>query len=344
MADGWAHAVVMEGYGGPEVLRWQAVGLASPGPGEVVLRTIASPVNRADLEIRSGNWQIQKDQPFPYVPGLETLGTVTEVGTDVTAPVPGQRAITMMQRLGGIHGERAGGYGDHVTVPAASVAVVPDDVDPLAVAALGLGAVTALEGLRRLRLEPGEGVVIRGAGGGVGSAAVSLACRLGADVTAAISHPGQEGYVRSLGATHVVVGQGSTLVEALGARTVDAVLETLGAHSFRDSVAVLRRGGRLCLVGALTGPDLELEAWDLMQDLHLTGYSSENLTGDELRADMEEIVAALRTGDISPPEHRVMPMSAAAVAHRLLEAGGVRGRLLLIPDEPGAITGAVTLP
>jgi NADPH2:quinone reductase len=329
-----ARAVVIDEYGGPDVLQWRVVEVPPPPRGEVTLRTIVSPVNRADLEIRSGKWPIQRDHPFPYVPGLELLGTVTDVGADVETPVVGQRAATMMQRLGGIHGERPGGYGEYVTVPASSVAVVPDDVDPLEVAALGLAAVTALEGLDRLELEPGERVVIHGASGGVGSVAVSLARRRGCEVVAAVSRPEHEEYVRSLGANEVVVLSRGTLVDFLGARTVDAVLETLGARTFPDSVAVLRQGGRLCLVGALTGADLRLAAWDLMQDLHLTGFSSENLTGDQLRCDMQELVSALRTGSLRPPELRTLPMSCAREAHRLLEAGAVRGRVLLVTEPP----------
>jgi NADPH:quinone reductase len=325
--------VVMERYGGPEVLGWRRLKLPSLRPAEVRLRTIASAVNRADLEIRSGSWPVQKEHPFPYVPGLETLGTVVEVGEGVSTLQRGDRVITMMQRLGGIHGERFGGYGESVTVPAASCARLPHEVEPHAVAALGLAAVTALEGLRRLELRAGDRVAVHGAAGGVGSAAVALAARGGADVLAVVSRPEQVSYARSFGAAEVLVVGESTLVDGVGPRTLDAVLETLGARTFRDSVAALRRGGRLCLVGALTGPDLELVAWDLMQDLHLTGYSSENLTGDDLRRDVGDLADALLAGDLRPPEHQVLPLPAAAEAHRRFETGAVRGRILLVPEE-----------
>lgn len=251
-----AGAVVMRRYGEPDVLRWEEVALAPLGGDEVRLRTIASAVNRADVEIRSGTWPVQRNDPFPYVPGLETVGTVVGTGDTVTALEPGQRAITMMQRLGGIHGERPGGYAAYVTVPAASCAQLPDDVDALDVAALGLAAVTALEGLRRLQLRPCQRVAVHGAGGGVGSAAVSLAGRAGAEAIAVVSRAEQNAYARSLGAA-----------------------------------------------------------------------------GDALREDIAEIVTALRSGELDPPEYRTLPLSQAADAHRLLEAGGVRGRILLVPGE-----------
>ena len=99
-------------------------------------------------------------------------------------------------------------------------------------------------------------IVIHGASGGVGSAAVALASARGAEVIAVLPRRGKEDYVRSLGAARVVRLDEAGLLDALGPRSVDAVLETTGARTFADSAALLRRGGRLCLVGALTGPEL----------------------------------------------------------------------------------------
>lgn len=304
----------MDRYGPPEVLEWREVTLPPVPPGEIRIRTIAAAVNRADVEIRSGNWPVQRDNPFPYTPGLEVLGQNAATG---------ERVITMMQHLGGIHGERPGGYGEYVTVPETNVAVVPDDIDPYAMAAVGLAGVTALEGLRRLELQPGDRVAILGASGGVGTAAISLAQAMDTHVIAVLPRPGKEAHVREAGADEVVA--------RLETRSVDAVLEILGQATFSDSVAALRRGGRLCLIGAVTGPDLCLVAWDLMQDLHLTGYSSENLTGDDLRADITHLSAELRAGRIAPPSYRLIDLADAAEAHRLMESSQVAGRLLLVP-------------
>ncbi len=324
-------AVQMDDYGGPEVLDLRNVELEPVPPGEVRIRTIAAAVNRADLEIRSGKWPVQRSDPFPYTPGLEVLGDVVEVGDGVEWPAPGERVMTMMQRLGGIHGERPGGYAEYVTVRAGTVAAVSLDVDAFALAALGLAAVTALEGLRRLRLAPGETVAVLGASGGVGSVATSLATGLGARVIGVLPRPGKEPYVRSLGAEEVVLLDHESLVGRYGPRSLDAVLELLGERTFADSVAVLRPGGRLSLVGALTGADLHLVAWDLMQDLVVTGFSSENLTGDDLRADVEHLVGELRAGRLEPPKYELMPLAEASAAHRQVEAGHATGRILLVP-------------
>src|SRR5215468_9416423 len=136
-----ARAVVMRSFGGPEVLRLEDVELVPLAAQDIRIRTIAAAVNHSDLEIRTGAWAIRRQDPFPYVPGLEVVGEVVEVGTAVTTVRPGNRVLTMMQGLGGVRSERPGGYQELVTVAADVVAILPADVDPVAAAALGLAAV-----------------------------------------------------------------------------------------------------------------------------------------------------------------------------------------------------------
>jgi NADPH2:quinone reductase len=325
------HAIEIDRYGGPEELVWRAVSRPAPGDGEVRIRTAFAAVNRADVEIRRGEWPVMQDSPFPYTPGLEVVGVVESVGVAVSGVAVGDPVITMMQHLGGIWGERPGGYGEFVVVAADAVARVPADVDLEQIAALGLVAVTASAGLARLALKAGSRLVVHGASGGVGSAAVSIAAARGCEIVAVLPRPGKDDYVRSLGAASVAHLDSGSLVEALGPRSVDAVLETTGERTFADSCAVLRRGGRLCLVGALTGPDLNLSAWDLLQDLVLTGWSSENLDGDALRAAVGEIVEQVRGGRLRAPAVERYAMADAAAAHRAMERGELRGRALLVP-------------
>lgn len=329
MSEHSGHAIEIDRYGGPQELVWRAVRRPPLAAGEVRIRTLYAAVNRADVEIRRGEWPIVHADPFPYTPGLEVVGIVDAVGGGVTSVVPGDRAITMMQRLGGIWGERPGGYAEFVVVDAGAVATFAGDLDAEQIAALGLVAVTAAEGLARLELMPGARVVVHGASGGVGSAAVALASARGAEVIAVLPRAGKADYVRSLGAAQVVVLDDGGLLDALGPRSVDAVLETTGARTFADSAAVLRRGGRLCLVGALTGAELRLSAWDLIQELELTGWSSENLTGDGLRAHVAQIAALVRDGRLAAPAITRFALPDAAQAHRRLERGALRGRALL---------------
>jgi NADPH:quinone reductase len=146
-------AIMMRQYGGPDVLRVEKVPLAPVQASEVRIRAIASAVNHSDLEIRAGNWPVLKREPFPYTPGLETVGQVVETGASVTEVHVGDRVMTMMQGLGGV-AQRPGGYAEYVTVDAGAVAPLSEDANPIDMAALGLAGVTAFEGLRRL----GEGL------------------------------------------------------------------------------------------------------------------------------------------------------------------------------------------
>lgn len=323
------HAIEIDRYGGPEELVWRAVTRPWPKPDEVRIRTLYAAVNRADIEIRRGEWPIVSSHPFPYTPGLEVVGVVDSVGDGVTGVRPGAPVITMMQHLGGIWGERPGGYGEFVVVKADNVAPLPSGVDAEQMAALGLVAVTAAEGLARLNLQAGARVVIHGASGGVGSVAIALASARGAEVIAVLPRPGKEDYVRGLGAAQVVNLREQGLLDELGARGVDAVLETTGTRTFADSTAVLRRGGRLCLVGALTGANLALSAWDLMQELVLTGWSSENLSGDGLREHVGQIAALACGGKLPAPGIHRFSLFDAAAAHRAIEGGKIEGRALL---------------
>ena len=324
------YAIRMERYGGPEVLVQASMTSGPPGPRDLCLRTLVSAVNHTDLRIRAGDWPIRKDRPFPYVPGVETLGVVVAAGDALAADWVGQTVITMMQGLGGVRAERPGGYATGTKVAADAVARVPSDVDPFAIAALGLAGVTAFHGLRRLGDLRGRDILVTGAAGGVGSAAVSIAHAAGARVTALVRRPGQAEYVRGLGAEQVVVAPGN-VSHSMPPQSVDGVLDTVGGEGFNASVRALRPGGSLCLVGAADDAAVSFEPWGLIRPTTLTGYSTETLTGEDLREAIAVLCEGLASGEIRPPTWQVLPLSQAAEAHRRLEAGGVNGRLLLVP-------------
>jgi NADPH2:quinone reductase len=324
-----ANAIVMRAYGPPEVLRLERVSPPTLAPDEIRLRSLASAVNHSDLEIRSGRWPIARSVPFPYVPGLEVVGEVVAHGDGVTDFRNGDRAITMMQGLGGVRARRSGGYAEFVTVAAAAAAPVPADLDPLDVAALGLASVTALEGLRKLGPLEGRRIAVTGASGGVGSAAVSIARALGAQVVAVVSRAERADYVRSLGAEEVVLAS-EAAKGALGEETLDGVLDATAGGSFGSLVGALRPGGTLSLVGAVAGSAVSFDAYRLVE-VTLTGYSSEQLDGTALRRAMTTFVDWLRCGILKPPERTVYALEDAAQAHETLERRGVQGRLLLVP-------------
>jgi len=295
-----SRGVVMRRFGGPEVLVLEELELAPLRAGEIRVRALASAVNHSDIEIRSGNWTIRREPKLPYVPGLEVVGDVVEVAPDVTTVKAGDRVWTMMQGLGGVRAERDGGYAEHVTVAASVVAPLPAAIDPVAFAAVGLAGVTAHEGLAKLALTPDKTVLVTGASGGVGSVAMLLASKaIGFERNAPPPAP----------------------------KSVDAVLDVVAGPIFPALVAALRPGGRYCLVGAIAGGDVTFDAWSLLDGITLTGYSTEDLDGEGLRAATRALLAI----SLPPVPHTVMPLADAARAHDLLERRELRGRVVLVP-------------
>jgi NADPH2:quinone reductase len=326
----FSNAVQMNDYGPPEVLVYAPMELPPLQPDEVRIKTIASAVNHTDLEIRMGHWPVRKRKPFPYVPGVEVVGEIVEIGASVRGLSSGDRVITMMQGLGGVRGERPGGYADFVTVAADSVAPIGSAIDPYVMAAIGLGGVTAYEGLRRLGSIAGKRILVTGAAGGVGSAAVAIAKAQGATVVGVVSRAEQSDYVRGLGADEIALFTNDA-PPGLEAASIDGILDTVGAPVFEMSLRALKPGGVLSLVGAVGGSDVRFDLWDLIRPVTLTGYSSESLDGPALRSAVAALTGWIKDGSIAAPRYTTVPLAEAARAHAMLESRGVSGRLLLIP-------------
>lgn len=321
--------IEMAGYGPPSVLEAVEHPEPIPASGEVTVRVALAGVNRADCFIRSGEWP--QAGPFPYVPGLEACGVVERVGPGVTDFSPGDRVITMMQRLGGIHGERPGGYQEIVTAPARTLARVPDSLELDAAAELGLPAVTAFLALETLDVHPAERVLVQGAASAVGQIAVQMIRALGAVPIGTTLNPAKLPLLRDLGAELAVSTRDPDW--HLQVPPLDRVFDLVGRATFAPSVDRLVPAGRLVFVGATSGADLSFSGWALMRPVTLTGYSSETLTAAELARAMSAIADLVERGALRVPSVRRHPIEAAAQAHAELEAGH-SGRVVLDPRAP----------
>lgn len=319
-------AIQMERYGPPEVLAPVELPDHAPAPDEVVVRAAISGVNRSDLLIRSGEWPVLSGA-FPYVPGLEVAGTVEQVGANVTSVKPGDRVITMMQRLGGVHGVRPGGYQDHVCVHAGVLVPIPEGLDTEAAGTFGLPAVTAEQGLRVLNVQPGDRVLVQGGSSAVGTMAIQMARALGGVVIATGTSPAKFELMRRCGAKQVVDTRGTGWSKELD--PVHHVLDLVGKATFQESVSLLRPGGKLVFVGGTSGGEVSFSAWDLMGPVTLTGYSSETLTRDALSESIQRIAALAAQGTLAAHQVLRVPLREAARAHREMESGQVAGRVVL---------------
>jgi NADPH2:quinone reductase len=291
-----------------------------------VVRAAVSGVNHSDLRIRTGEWPVMSGA-FPYVPGLEVAGTVERVGAGVTSVKPGDRVITMMQRLGGVHGVRPGGYQSHVCVHAGVLVVIPEGLDTAQAGIFGLPAVTAEQALRLLSIQPGDRVLVQGGSSAVGSMAIQMVRALGGVPIATGTSPAKFEFMRRCGAEQVVDtrSQGwSRQVEP-----VHGVLDLVGKATFAESVSLLRPGGKLSFAGGVSGGEVSFSAWDLMGPVTLTGYSSETLTRDALEQSVRQIARLAAEGKLSTPEVLKVPLREAARAHREMESGKVAGRVVL---------------
>jgi NADPH:quinone reductase-like Zn-dependent oxidoreductase len=308
-------AIGVTEYGGPDAL--EVVELPEPhaGPGEVRLRVHAAAVNPTDTYVRDGSRaERQEKDPPPYVPGMDAAGVVDEIGAGTDTELHVGDAAMAVVVPDGSHGA----YAEYVVVPAGSVVHAPDGVSHVEASTLPMNALTARRALDLLDLPPGATVAVTGAAGAFGGYAVQLAKADRLTVVADASEADQT-LVRGLGAD-VVVRRGDDVAARIRAAEpggVDAVLDgSVQGDALMDAV---RDGGAIATVRGHVGPDERGITW---RPTMVRDVAEDHARLDTLRRQDEDGVLDLRVADVLPAEK-------AAEAHRRLEAGGVRGRLVL---------------
>lgn len=308
-----------------------------PGQGEVLVRVEALSANRVDTYIRSGAIPARID--FPFVIGRDLVGEVVGEVVGVT----GGRDLAVGQRvwcnsLG--HNGRQGAYAEYVAVAADRLYPLPDGVDPLAaVAVLHPAAAAHLALFRHGRLRAGETVYIGGGAGNVGSAAVEFAVAAGARVITSVRFAGPDSggptdreYCLALGADVVLdfrAGDFGAQVAAAAGGGIDLHLDTSGRHDLDTAVRTLAMGGRIVMItGLLARPAFPVGPF-YTKDGSLIGFAISNATAADLAEAAAGVNAALASGRLVPRIGQVLPFSAAAEAHRLIEAGRLLGRIVL---------------
>ncbi|MGI5166439.1 NADPH:quinone oxidoreductase family protein [Spirillospora sp. CA-253888] len=296
-----------------------------PGPGQVLVAVEAAGVNFVDGLFVEGRYQIKP--PLPFVPGGEVAGTVVAVGPEVTDPAPGTRVVALCG---------LGGFASHIVVPA--LAAVPTGLDAPRAATFVQSYCTSLFALRdRAALRAGETVLVLGAGGGVGLAAVQVAKALGARVLAAASSPEKRKAALAAGADEAVdtAEDVKTAARALSDGGVDVVYDPVGGGLADPALRALREGGRYAVIGFASGtiPSLPLNQV-LLRNRAVVGvdWGAWQLSHPlEQRALLEELLAWAEEGRITPAAPRGEPLEKAAEVLADLRERRVVGKVALIP-------------
>ncbi|MCZ0209528.1 NAD(P)H-quinone oxidoreductase [Streptomyces sp. UMAF16] len=323
------HAITIPQPGGPEALVWTDVPDPVPGEGEVLVEVAASAVNRADILQRQGSYS-PPPGASPY-PGLECSGRIAALGPGVSGWAVGDEVCALLS---------GGGYVEKVAVPAGQLLPVPEGLSLRQAAALPEVVCTVWSNVFMVaHLRPEETLLVHGGSSGIGTMAIQLAKALGARV--AVTAGTQEKLERcaELGADVLINYREQDFVAEIKQATdgagADVILDNMGAKYLDRNVQALAVNGRLAIIGMQGGVKGELNIGALLGKRG--AISATSLRGRPL-GEKAAIVAAVRehvwpllaAGDVRPIVDRELPMPEAAEAHRLVEASGHIGKVLLV--------------
>lgn len=333
-------AIVFDHYGEPDVLSLQNVPVPEPQDSEVLIRVGYAGVNPSDSKARSGQsargGHRYREVTFPFVTGMDAAGVVERTGSSVTEFAQGDRVITWSA----VDGKTWGSYAEFMRVPARNVSPMPKSLNFAQAAAVPIASLTAFQSLfhtEKADMIPGQKVLIHGASGGVGSFAVQFA-KSGGLLVAATCGTANVEYVRSLGGDRIIDYKTEDVCRAIrdwSAEGVDVVLDTVGPATLPEALDILRPGGRVINILTVTADgDIERDRREAEQ----RGFRKIVPIIDFERAQesMRQITNLIDRGLVHLPAINVLPLEDAALAHRMIETGHVRGKLVLKVAELGA--------
>lgn len=318
-------AIRVNEFGGPEVLRLEDVPEPVAGRGQVVVRVRAVGVNPVDTYIRAGAHAVKP--AVPYTPGSDAAGVVEAVGEGVTRVSIGERVYTS--------GTRTGTYAELTLCDESQIHKLPARVSFVEGAGVGVPYATAYRALfQRARGVPGEIVLVHGASGGVGTAAVQLARAAGFMVIGTGGTEKGRQLVAEQGAHHVLDHRATNYLDALlaltGGRGVDVILEMLANVNLDRDLNVLAKGGRVVIIGS-RGP-VEINPRAAMgRDANILGMSLFNASAQEMSGIHAALGAGLEAGTLRPIVGQELPLAEAARAHMSVLEPGAYGKIVLLP-------------
>ncbi len=329
-------AVVVQDFGPLENAVMCTVPDPVPGPSDLLVDIHATAANYVDILLIGG--QHQSRPALPYIPGKGPAGIVRSVGSDVKGFAPGDRVVAMC--------EPGGGFAEQVALPANCCHPLPDGLDFVNAASMAVIYDTAWCALRECgRLEAGEIILVLGASGGVGLAAVALGKALGATVLAGVANPDKADLVREAGADAIVeLGQPDLrnslreqVRDATGGDGADIVIDPLGDAFFEAAIRALNWRGRLVVIGFAAGaiPSVKVN-YLLLKGIVVTGFQIADYRKrcpEKMAACFSELYALWETGRIAPPPTTTLPLNSVQDALRTIRDRAARGRIVLLQEQ-----------
>ena len=316
-------AAVCPAYGPPEVVRVEEQPSPTVAPGQVRVKVGAAAVNFPDVLLIANEYQISV--PPPFVPGSEFGGVIVETGDGTEGFAVGDRVSGT-----GLYGA----FAEEVVVPTAGLTPIPDGVDERTAAAFGVAYRTAYHTLQSMaRVHVGDELIVLGAGGGVGLAAVQLGVQLGAAVTAVASSTEKLDVAASYGAKHLINYKTDDLRGALKDALpggADAVVDPVGGELSEPALRSLGRGGRFVTIGFASGviPRIPLNLV-LVKGVHVLGFQFQDVPPDEFARNEDELREHLVSGRVSPHVGAVYPLAETVAALRHVADGRAIGKVLI---------------
>jgi NADPH:quinone reductase-like Zn-dependent oxidoreductase len=299
-------AVRLHGYGGADQLRYEDVAMPEPGADEVLVKLAATSINPIDWKIRSGAAKDRMPVTFPAILGRDLAGTVVKAGANVRNPNPGQKVMGLV----------SGTYAEYVKARADDLTVIPDGIELDDAGALPLVTTTGAQLIQHIQPRRGDLVLVTGALGSVGRAAVYLAKELGARVIAGVKAEQKE-EARSLDVEQVVAIDDDKEIAELP--ELNAIADTVDHDVIGKLIPKIKAGG---VLGSVLGKPKDAEGKDIRVEAFMATPNASLL---------RHMADAVRDGKLSIPIVRRMKLSEAGEAQTLAENGSVGGKILLIP-------------
>lgn len=322
-------AAFIERQGGADVIRYGDLPRPEPSAGQVLVRVSAVTVDHVDTYIRGG--AVHSPTPFPFVIGRDMTGVVETASPDVHGFRRGDRVWSCCLGIDGLQGA----FAEYVAAPAARLYRLPDGCDPVRTVAVLHSALTAVTGLyEKAHVEAGDTVFVRGGSGNVGTAVTQIAAALGARVAATAGSAEKAAWCRASGAELAIDYHSDDETAALHAFAPDGVSvywDTTRSFDMARALGALSNRGRIVVVAGIDRR-CELPVGPFfLRNATLCGFTVTGTTTEEYARHAGRINGWLSKGTLRARIDRVLPLSEAAAAHRIVEADGVFGKVVLVP-------------